>query len=360
MIFDWMLKIGASISFSYYFPLRVLLILLRSYSMRRTLENFFLTLQQALNIVLLYALNCMILAAFALVLFRNTLTQLQANQATTNYYDFYRCIVSTFVYISTADNLDPLIYQAYSVSPVFLIYFFIATVSGSFFILAMIVATFQNGFQQLSFERDQKRLLFSRTGIVAAFILLDLNGSERLGWNELQIFVDTLRPVIGEDDPQLIAVEERLQALWEHNNMGDSNDHDSIIVKKFLRLHRTGSRLLLADELKKLAQQAVHEPQAHEELLQVRKRLAFVDVVQETMAAHKRDLEEAQDDELALQRQKELQMATEQAREEVGMTVAQFVDVVEKIKWQRRAFTKDVSNISMFRQWLQVRNCLFA
>jgi len=40
-----------------------------------------------------------------------------------------------------------------------------------------------------------KKKLADRTGVVACFVLLDLDTSEQLTWTELEGFVDSLRPV---------------------------------------------------------------------------------------------------------------------------------------------------------------------
>ncbi len=76
-----------------------------------------------------------------------------------------------------------------------MIYFLAVIIFGMYFILAMVIGWFQVRFRERNEETQRKRKLDSRTGIVAAFILLDLDSSDKLSWMELEMFLDALKSV---------------------------------------------------------------------------------------------------------------------------------------------------------------------
>ena len=59
---------------------------------------------------------------------------------------------------------------------------------GMFFVIAMVTGFFQEGFKDMMKIQVRKRKLFVRTGIVAAFILLDNDDSGGVSFEEFTVF----------------------------------------------------------------------------------------------------------------------------------------------------------------------------
>jgi hypothetical protein len=58
------------------------------------------------------------------------------------------------------------------------VFYFVAfAVIGMFFVVAMVISVFQDGFALHQKESLKKERLFDRTGLVAAFVLLDIDQS---------------------------------------------------------------------------------------------------------------------------------------------------------------------------------------
>lgn len=96
-----------------------------------------------------------------------------------------------FTYMSTGENYTELVYPLFDVSPWYIIFFCSFTIFGMFLVMAVVISFFQKEFKarfeiwlrdcscsvQDMRERMEARVqLYSRTGMVAAFVLLDRDG----------------------------------------------------------------------------------------------------------------------------------------------------------------------------------------
>lgn len=358
VLLDWVVKFSAARSYQYFFPFRATMILLRSHSMRVTAGNFLKTLLSARNIFLLYCTNICVAAAAALVMFRNSIT---ATGPEANYSDYIRALTTTFVFISNADNYKDVVYPAYNVSPFFMLYFMVFLIFGLWFILAMVIATFQMGFVRSAEETLLKQRLLDRTGIVAAFVLLDLDTSEQLSWSELEHFMNMLRPIIGDDDPEIKRAYSKLRKIYELNEIVQRQLEEKATEerKKNEATPKKAKRKLLAvtdatGPWKPTAFQRNSSLKRSDTIVQKKSAKVFDDEEAELAAEierrrHLDAVEQAHAQAVASERNASGQF------EEHGMTVWQFVHVVERLKWQRKLYTKDVDGISKFRQFLQLK-----
>lgn len=291
---DWYLKWSSSFSYQYFIPIRPFLIILRSPNLRRTTGNFLRTVYTAKDIFALFFLVIIIAAALGVVMFRKTLTNITSSDGLeASYTNYVRAITTTFVYVSTGDNYTDLVYDAYEVSPFFMIYFLTCTVFGMFFILAMVIGWFQVAFVTMARQRELRQKLHDRTGIVACFILLDTDGSEKLNWTELENYMVAVRPILGQDDEQLAKVFKKLKEAHTQNNKMTPEQREARLLEESQTLSMSGT-FRLSD-------------------------------FQKTKS------------------------------EEIGLSVGQFVRIVEKVKWDRKTYAKDVTKINKFRQILQIR-----
>ena len=73
-----------------------------------------------------------------------------------------------------------------------------------FFILAMVIGTFEGGFQKQRVEARKVRRVFERAGVLAAFVLLDFDENEVLSRQEFKHFIRFIRPLISDEDAENI------------------------------------------------------------------------------------------------------------------------------------------------------------
>lgn len=103
-------------------------------------------------------------------------------------------MLSTFVYVATGENFNEVVYPMSKVHPMYTAYFIFYTIGGMFFVLSMVIASFQNEFRASREHNERKQLLLSRAGMVAAFVILDLDSSGALDMQELLHFFHALKP----------------------------------------------------------------------------------------------------------------------------------------------------------------------
>jgi Ion transport protein/Methyl-accepting chemotaxis protein-like, first PDC sensor domain len=353
---DWIAKQLFSFSFQYFYPFRPFLIVLRSKSIRLTTGSFLVTLYEARDIFFLYMVTIVVAAAFGTILFRNTLTSLIASGPQSSYANFVRSVITTFVYISTGDNYPDLVYPAFDISPLFMVYFLVFLVFGMFFILAMVIGRFQIGFVTMSREKRLREKLSDRTGIVAAFILLDFDSSEQLSWPELENLTEALRNLIGDDDPQLIATWDKLHQVHELNN----NQGGAVTAINADFLASTGgngsSRSLNATTPAASSRSLAGGHARSRSRSRSRSRRGSFD------ADAKIDASQDEHAKIAAEVYRRNQRSyhdefydVDPTAPSVGMSILQFVTVIESIRWERSLYQKDVNSISKCRQVLQIR-----
>jgi len=104
-----------------------------------------------------------------------------------------------------------------------MIYWVVLALVALFFVLAMIIYHFQNSFEQMRKEADHEAHLFRRTGIAAAFILMDEDNSNSLEKEECLEFFKSLRPNVNEK-----------QANTLFTSLNTNKEDNKIDVKEFV------------------------------------------------------------------------------------------------------------------------------
>ena len=112
------------------------------------------------------------------------LAHVNENEFANSYVGFVNSMVTTFIFMSTGENMTSVIYNAYDMNALYIYYYFIVTILGLFCITAIAVGAFIEGFEKLEKENLIKHFLFKRTGAIAAFILLDVDESDALTGDE--------------------------------------------------------------------------------------------------------------------------------------------------------------------------------
>lgn len=190
IVIDFIITNTARKSIKYFFPLRPFLLLFRNTPVREEAKNFAKTLSIARDVFLLYILVVVVFASMGVLLFRRLLF---TNGPQSSYVNFIRSVTSTFTFVNQADNFNEVVTPTYFVSAAYLIYWVVLSVFGMFFVLGLVIGQFQNGFKRLRDERRKRSLKKKRVGFLAAFALLDSDGSDQLDEEEFILFMKTLR-----------------------------------------------------------------------------------------------------------------------------------------------------------------------
>jgi hypothetical protein len=222
-----------SFSIEYYLPLRGFILIVRIDDLRDSSLNFVRTMLQAWDVFVLFLCIVVTSSILGIVLFRDSLVSgseagqlLAANQiahgspfadfsssylsytssvldGTVNepapglvpsFKDFYNAVTTMFIFICTGENYGKLIYPALNTNPLYLLYFFTMCLVGMFFVLGMVLGQFEESFQTLKEQNQQKQLVFSRIGYISSFILLDIHMQDVITRKEFEQFVYLLVP----------------------------------------------------------------------------------------------------------------------------------------------------------------------
>jgi two pore calcium channel protein, plant len=191
LILDWILQMSVNWSFEYFFPVRPFLLMFHNESVLRVTLEFIGTLVSARNVFLLYLITVTTAASMGVILFRRIL---DTNGPQSSYTNFIRALTTTFVYVSTGENFTELIYPTFQQSPWYIIYWVVFALLGIFFVLAMVIGQFQHAFETQRDLRDTKSDMYKFSGMMAAFMLIDIDSSGELDSDEMESFLRALRP----------------------------------------------------------------------------------------------------------------------------------------------------------------------
>jgi len=188
-LLDWFLAVCIWYSFEYYFPLRIWILALMNSRVAKAGEILIRTIIGGQQVYALYLSFILIAAVTGLLLFRGLVNE----EATVNNFEnFVNSLITSYVFISTGENYNDIVYPAYEKSAPYLLWFFIFTVVGMLFIIGIVIEAFADAFGELQNEDLKNTYLFSRTGAVAAFCLLDLDESMSLSGGEMAGFLEAL------------------------------------------------------------------------------------------------------------------------------------------------------------------------
>ena len=212
ILLDTILASTVRVSIQYVFPLRPWLIVLKNSYTRKAASNFYETLRKAGSVMLLFAALVVTGAVIGIpllrALFNNTTPDGRRAAFVTDpsFENFFTALTTIFVFVTTGENYTELVYPSLGVSSWFAIYFIVLVLIGMFFVLALVIGVFQDGFKLARERVAQKRALFKRTGYVAAFVLLDLHLEHSISRTEFEEFLTKRTPQLKEDRTSLEAI----------------------------------------------------------------------------------------------------------------------------------------------------------
>eukprot|EP00475_Leptophrys_vorax_P001171 TRINITY_DN1061_c0_g1_i2.p1 TRINITY_DN1061_c0_g1~~TRINITY_DN1061_c0_g1_i2.p1 ORF type:complete len:1273 (-),score=298.37 TRINITY_DN1061_c0_g1_i2:82-3900(-) len=194
---DLVLTISLRVSFEYYLPIKVLIVMTGIPEIRKIFFAFLKTIKAAQNVFVLYFTLIIIAAGMGHILLRTTVN---AGSVSNSYSTFFRSVITMFVYISTADNYQDLVYTASESSTAYLLYFIVWFVFGTVFVMALVLSYFQDGFTEALREALLKLKINDRLGMIGSFILIDLNDSGTIDRTEFKKFAVQVNQYAGDED----------------------------------------------------------------------------------------------------------------------------------------------------------------
>eukprot|EP00808_Paulinella_micropora_P001218 g35404.t1 len=209
---DCCLSAGARMSIQYIFPLRPWMIVLKNSYLRKAGSNFYETLSKAGSVMLMYLMLVVCGSVIGIPLLRSIFSNTLADGRVAvfvpapSFQNFFTALTTIFVFVTTAENYLDLVYPPLSVSSWFAIYFILLVLVGMFFVLALVIGVFQEGFRTAREKVAQKRALFKRTGHVSAFVLLDLHMEGSISQDYFEEFLIARAPQLKHDRTPLEAI----------------------------------------------------------------------------------------------------------------------------------------------------------
>jgi len=232
----------AGYSFTRIFPIRPLLLILSTDKLVGACYSLMITSFEALDVLLLAAILLVIGAIVGVILFR-----FDALMQYYNVYSFHnmvRSLFSTYVFIISGENYGEVVYDAFHESFLYIGFFIVLTVLGSWIVISLVVSRFQTSFKQIYGRERQRRIYFKRTGYVAAFSLINLDDDNQVSKGEFESFVRYLktkntaqrrrsgnkRNYLGNDEAE-VAQELLKELKWDEL---DADGSDSIDIREFV------------------------------------------------------------------------------------------------------------------------------
>lgn len=172
VLIDWLLLFFNIWTIEFYFPIRVIIVLLMNYSVRHVFVSFLKTLRRAKDEFVLYFSSVLFVAVTGNILLTGNSTSLGNTFA-----NIVRSFTSSFVFFSTGENFVDVVY---SNGPINVAYFIFVTIMGTFIVMAFVLSSFVRSFHKEFQKEVIKKKQNSRTGLFAAFSLLDLDHTGRI------------------------------------------------------------------------------------------------------------------------------------------------------------------------------------
>eukprot|EP00475_Leptophrys_vorax_P020485 TRINITY_DN2803_c0_g2_i1.p1 TRINITY_DN2803_c0_g2~~TRINITY_DN2803_c0_g2_i1.p1 ORF type:complete len:641 (+),score=166.20 TRINITY_DN2803_c0_g2_i1:115-1923(+) len=189
VLIDWILSIRIRFSVEYYVPIRVLIVVMMNDSVRKALISFIKTIKRAKSAFIMYFSCCLFAAITGNVMFRTTLN---VDRVNSSYSNIIRSITTSLVFFSTGANYVDLVFPAYNLASIYVLYFSLIFIMGNFVVLAFVLSSFVRSFQrefQLEVLKKKQR---ERSGIFAAFALLDFDFSGKISPKMLGLFFEAI------------------------------------------------------------------------------------------------------------------------------------------------------------------------
>ncbi|XXQ29725.1 Ion transport domain-containing protein [Plasmodiophora brassicae] len=190
ILIDWIVIVSSNRSIEYFFPLRPLLYLFVNSQCQEGLKLFARTLMDALKVFVLYlyvivAISCLFLVLFRLVINIDVLSS--------SFDNIVRSLTACFIFLTGTNNFSEVFYPATAVDPLYAVLFLFVFLVGNHFVWGLTIGTLTSSFEQQKLRHHSYKSVYSRSGILAAFILLDFDEDNQLAVSDVRHFLQFAR-----------------------------------------------------------------------------------------------------------------------------------------------------------------------
>ena len=221
--FDYLALLNRS-TFQYIIPLRPLLLIFRNRNVLQIAKIYFKCIWAARSVLLMYVTWLMVTTVWAMILFRTVINPDFSTPGASSYNNIVRALMTMFVHMSTTENIYDLLYPLYALQPWSPLFLLFCTFTGQLYVIGNILGLFQNEFSRLREEIVEENEAFAHAGMVAGFILLDIDNSHSLSRHEVYKFLTAINPDVSS---------EWFETAFAKMNSSDELD-DSVDIKEFV------------------------------------------------------------------------------------------------------------------------------
>jgi hypothetical protein len=238
---DWCAIIRYRTSIEYMIPCRTALYMLTSSECRESVRLIIRTSIAAGEAFLLYFYLIVVAGCICVTLFRSTINSMQINSGFNN---IVRAMTTCFVFVSTAENYSQVQYPAMQLNPLYGIFFAFLILIGVFCVLGIVISRFQSAFARQRNAMLSYKRVFTRTGMIAAFILLDSDEDSYVSVVDVQNTIRKICPNLSLDhiNDVIRSVMEfpisspnqksSISAISRNGSVLRSSESDSIVTRK--------------------------------------------------------------------------------------------------------------------------------
>eukprot|EP00736_Rhodelphis_marinus_P001255 Rmarinus@m.23591 len=195
IFFDWLIRVcgveyttggteGTLLPYSSI--VRPILVVAQNDNLASTFINFFKTIVEAKDVFVVLLCFLAVSASMGITLLQGVYED--AVKLGRGYDDFRSAFITSFIFIATGENYPEVVYPAAEENSAFKLYYMVFFFIGMFLLVSLIIGLFQEKYTK-NYERvEHEKRLMAREGLIAAFILLDLDDSEILDPGEYQDF----------------------------------------------------------------------------------------------------------------------------------------------------------------------------
>jgi len=196
---DWIVCLAANISPEFIIPVRPMLLVLMNRSLRQELVCCVSALFEMIPIIILYVGLVLNFGIFAFLIYGMDYATWEASGGE-DMQNIVRASVQMFVFLSAGENYTTMVYPALKQGRMGIFFFILAMFIGIFVFMAMITGIFEHAFSNRSMKEKVRRRWWKRTGMVAAYTLIDLDGDGHISQKEFSTYLKHLGNGMSQKD----------------------------------------------------------------------------------------------------------------------------------------------------------------
>jgi len=199
IFFDWIICIAFNISPEFIIPVRPMLLVLMNRSLRQELVCCVSALYEMIPIIILYVGLVLNFGIFAFLIWGINYEAWEEAEGD-DMHNIIRASVQMFVFLSAGENYTTMVYPALKQGRMGIVFFIVAMFIGIFVFMAMITGIFEHAFSNRSMKEKLRKRWWKRTGMVAAYTLIDLDGDGCISHKEFATYLQHLNNEFSEKD----------------------------------------------------------------------------------------------------------------------------------------------------------------